>query len=393
MKRFSPRLRAALFFVLLLGFWAINLPLQRDYFHATGDVTLYARYARQFLATPPQFPREYPPLTAFLFALPQLITPNAYLIGWSLLALVATWVVVVLTDSQSVHGGWLLLYMCVGGLAAVLFRFDSLVVLLTVIAFVLARQQRWSLAQLCLALAAALKLYPVILMPLIVIQAMNTAPPAVATPNYRAAGRAALWGLVWGSALLAVTWWLAAPQLRAMLGYHTARPLQTEAIAASIAWLTGPVSTVWSFGSANLVAPHVAWLPGLLTPLQAVLLIAVYALLWRRRVTTAGAWALALLASIATSKVFSTQYILWVLPFIVLAGERRWLWLTICVATTAIYPIAFRAFEPFIGQSYPWWFALTVALRNGLWLVACGVGLWDWRDGMGVGVSGENNKL
>jgi hypothetical protein len=85
-----------------------------------------------------------------------------------------------------------------------------------------------------------------------------------------------------------------------------------------------------------------------------------------------------LLASVATSKVFSTQYLIWVLPFVVLAAadnQRRawpgWLWLVICVLTGLIYPAGFTAFEAtMVARETPDGLMAIITLRNILWLTA-----------------------
>jgi hypothetical protein len=54
--------------------------------------------------------------------------------------------------------------------------------------------------------------------------------------------------------------------------------------------------------------------------------------------------AAAVLAFMITGKIFSAQYVIWLIPFVtVLRGETgrraRWMFLMACVATTIIYPL------------------------------------------------------
>jgi hypothetical protein len=51
-------------------------------------------------------------------------------------------------------------------------------------------------------------------------------------------------------------WAVAPAQLAAMLLYHGERPLEFEAIGASIAWLVGPTRFAHSFGSFNRESPY-----------------------------------------------------------------------------------------------------------------------------------------
>lgn len=363
--------QAAVWLGILLLFLAANYRLQQLYFRSTGDVVLYQHYAQRLLAQPDQLPQEYPPLTVLIFLLPQLLIPNAYLIGFALCTSVVSWLLVVLVDRLRPQGSWLLGYMLLSGLATLLFRFDSWVVLLTVLGFWLAQRKAWSTAQVVLAIAVALKLYPILLMPIVALWAWHD-------QGWRALRSAGL-GLACVIASFAVIYWWAPNQLTSMLSYHRERPLQTESVGATIAWLLGPIGSNWSFGSANITSAASPLIMQALTFLSGLLVIMIYGLFWQRRLAPAAACALVLLGAIATSKVFSTQYVLWALPFVVLAGERRWLWLLISGTTLLVYPVGFLFFADYIGQPVvPWWFALIVALRNSLWVLACILGAWDW---------------
>jgi uncharacterized membrane protein len=216
-------------------------------FRSADDVILYQRYAQDILADPAELPREYPPLAAGIFVLPQLMLPNYYTLGFTLLAMLATCLMVLIVDRLNHGGWWLLLYLALGAWGPLFFRFDIFVVLLTVLAFVAATRQRWLLAQVILALGVALKIYPLILMPLIVLW------------QWRVTCRLPLSSL-FGSAMLLVlvfgTMWLISPtQVIGMLHYHGDRPLEIESIGASVAWLLGPVTFESSFGSGNVISP------------------------------------------------------------------------------------------------------------------------------------------
>jgi hypothetical protein len=362
--------RAAAFFVASMLLLSIMYQPARTVFRSTGDVFLYQRYARQALASPAVLPREYPPLSALIFVVPQIIAPTYYPLVFSLIAALVVWLLVVVVDYAGGRGWWLLLYLAMGALGTLFFRFDIFVVLLTVLAYAAAGGRRWFVAQALLALAAALKLYPVILMPLVVIW------------QWRTTGRFPWSGGAAAAALLAVAlgsmWWIAPEQTAGMLRYHRDRPLEFESIGASIAWLFGPVRARWSFGSFNLESPLSRLLIPALAVANVALLAAVYLSLLRGWLRPAAAWALTLLVAIATSKVFSTQYVLWALPFLVLATEgnmqRRlaWLWAGICVVTSLIYPVAYSYYEPSLSNPQPpagmMWL---VTLRNTLWLIGC----------------------
>ncbi|GAC1542080.1 MAG: hypothetical protein NVS2B7_15060 [Herpetosiphon sp.] len=370
--------RASVWLIIVLLVLAGDYRLQRDYFGTVGDVQLYHWYADRLFESPPQLPEEYPPLAAVVFAVPRLVAPDDYLLVFTLLSALASAAIVILVDRESGRGGRLLSYMAISGFATLFFRFDSFVVLVTVGAFLLAQRRRWVAAQLLLAVGVGLKLYPVLLMPLVTLAAWHS-------PTPKARREAVLSAVAGAAGLLAVLLpmvVLARPQLLHMLRYHAERPLQTESVGATLAWVVGPTGTIFSFGSANITSAAGGTIIQLLTVATVLGLSGVYLLFARRRVPVAAAWALVMLVAISTSKVFSTQYLLWALPFVVLAGERRALWLAVAVATAAVYPFAFVQFQPFLGEpTIPWWFALTVAVRNGVWLLACGVELWTWLQG------------
>ena len=116
-----------------------------------------------------------------------------------------------------------------------------------------------------------------------------------------------------------------------------------------------------------------------------MLLLALYGYAFKGRLEPAVAWALALTIAIVTSKVFSTQYLLWPLPFIVLAGGKaaatqNRLWLTshhalralICVLTSLTYPVTLWLFMTSHSHYLDWLMGL-VTLRNALLLLACGL--------------------
>src|SRR3712207_5355737 len=308
---------AFLFSILLFLLVSTQLAL---FFRSTGDVRLYQAYAQRALATPMELPREYPALSIVLFVLPQLLAPQYYMLGFSLLAAFALWLTVLVVDRLSGQGWWLMLYLALGAFGTLFFRYDIVVVPLTVLAFAATTRQRWLLAQALLALGVALKLYPLILMPLVVVDEWRTTRRF---PLQSILGGAVGLLLAIGSMLL-----LAPAQTMGMVRYHRDRPLEFEAVGASLAWLTGPTTAEFSFGSWNLISPLAPVLIALLTAANVVLLLAVYGGYGWGHLSRVGAWLLALLVALATSKVFSTQYLQWVLPFVALAtgapeGARR----------------------------------------------------------------------
>ena len=363
--------------ILLLGilvFLGVIYAPARDYFHSTGDVYLYDHYAQQALAAPMELPREYPPLTAAIFVLPKLVLPTSYPLGFALFAALGTWLTVLVVDRLSRQGWWLLLYLVLGAFGTLFFRFDILVVLLTVLAFAAAARERWVVAQALLALGVAFKLYPAILMPLVVLW------------EWRVTRRLPLKSGLGGVLLLLLAvgsmWLLAPAQFVSMLRYHQDRPLEFEALGASLAWLLSPVTAVFSFGSWNLISPLSPILITASTGLNILLLLLLYGAFMQGRLDPGTAWLLALVIQVVTSKVFSTQYLIWILPFALLAGwvvpgakvqhsYTRWFWALICLLTSAVYPIALERYAVPVmqAQQAPGWMMVLVTLRNALLVV------------------------
>lgn len=355
----------------------------RYVFDVTDDAGLYQSYALRLLKQPPEFPREYPPLSALIFVVPRLLAPGYYIASFALLAALATALTVLAVDRLGGGGWWLLLLLALGAAGVVFFRYDIFVTLLTVLAFAAGRRRRWILAEALLVLGFAFKLYPLLLLPLVVLWQWRG--------ERRLPWRSILAGA--GLLLLAVggAWLLAPAQVVAMLRYHRDRPLEFESIGAALAWLSLPVTAEYSYGSVNLVSSSRA-LISVSTVASLLLPLAVYTYFLAGRIGPAGAWALVLLLALAGGKVFSTQYILWVLPFVVMADAaapepsadgglawRRGLWIAICLLTSLIYPIGLRFLPPMIGpRANLTWIMLLVTTRNLCWLAACGLAVRRW---------------
>jgi uncharacterized membrane protein len=237
----SIALLAGVLIVLLIIFAPAHA-----FFHTALDVGVYQDYTRGALAEPMSLPREYPPLAAGIFVLPHLLSADHYLLGFALLAALAAWLTILAVDRLGGGGWWLLSYLALGAWGTLFFRYDIVVVLLTVLAFASATRRHWLLSQVLLAVAVALKLYPLILMPLVVLWQWqsNRRLPVSST-----------FGGVLSIAITTGSMWLIAPaQVGGMVSYHADRPLEIESTGASLAWLLGPTAIDRSIGSVNLIS-------------------------------------------------------------------------------------------------------------------------------------------
>jgi hypothetical protein len=135
------------------------------------------------------------------------------------------------------------------------------------------------------------------------------------------------------------------------LRYHTERDLQVwslyTGILAWIAKMTGAaVWPVYEHNSACLKTPWSSKVAALAFPIQLVSLLVV---MWRFRRSgmrdPMRYAAAAVLALMITGKVFSTQFMIWLFPFVAVLGgwtgqAVRWLFLLCCLLTTALFPWA-----------------------------------------------------
>ncbi|MEQ1757652.1 MAG: glycosyltransferase 87 family protein [Vicinamibacterales bacterium] len=378
---FRPILMLGAVFLVLFAVYAPAV----NFFRCVGDVLLYQEYARGVLAQPVQWPREYPALSAAIFVLPQLATSDAYVWGFACLAGVTAWVMMIVVDRISGRGWWLAGLFFLGAAGTVFFRYDVFVALATVLAFAAASRQRWLVAQALLGIGIALKIYPAILMPLVVVWEWQV--------TRRVPLRSALGGALLALAAVGGTGLLGGwEQVATMARYQSERPLELGSLGASIAWALGTVEPEFSFGSWNFASSWSPVLIPLLSALGLILLLAVYAAFAFERLAPASAWALVLLITLCTSKVLSPQYLIWVLPFVAMAMspapdgksgtlDERWLWAAICVLTAVIYPLTF---EPWVSptlreQVVPVWWIGLVGVRNALLVVATLWGIFGWR--------------
>jgi len=361
-----------------------------------SDVPLYLAYGARWLGggVPYRdFAVEYPPLALPLFALPAWLAAGPAAarafqaemlacLGGAALAVTAA---AAHRDGQGARPAGqagprqaaVAFAVACGALGAVCVnRFDAAVALLLSLALLALATGRLPAGAAALGLGAALKLSPAALLPLVLLLA----------PDRRTALRSlAAFALAAGLPFLPAL--LASPGgVAASFAYHLARPLQLESVPATpflAAHLAGGprLAVASAFGSQNLVSPAAdlaARLGGLVT-LAALALV--LALAWRARAALRrdpGLVALAalalLLALLATGKVLSPQYLVWLLPPLALAGAgRARLRLLLLVVlslglTQAEFPARYWALVALDGPTM----ALVVA-RNGSLLAALGL--------------------
>ena len=236
----------------------------------------------------------------------------------------------------------------------------------------------WSMSLAVLAVAIHFKLMPAVLAPLWIVAslpvtALRGSVGAVLRQMALRVGVLVAFGL----AILAPYYVRHGAAVLEFLGYHKNRGIEIESTWASLliisrAWGVD-VGVYHSHGSVNVQSPWADFLAGLATPVMALLIAAgtvLFATAVRRRqgegegegepgpagMTIAQRWPrlvamfalLLLLISIAANKVFSPQYLLWVLPLAPLVDfhprARRLFFgaiLAMCYLTMRIFPDCF----------------------------------------------------
>src|SRR5712691_5380101 len=312
-------------------------------------------------------PLEYPPLTLLVFT-PALLAPLVYyqMTFAILMALVAVFIYWLLLG-YAPRGAALVFagYMLIGTWATAEARFDLVPTALTLLCVMAAGRKRWTYAYIALAFAFLLKIYPLLFLPALFIaeqqdaQRCNT-PQGSVTP-------ASLPGEVWQTLrgirrwrwkntliffaiLLGVTGFFALLDFQgavlSQLSYFANRPVQVESSGSPILFLGAhfgyPAQIISSFGSTNVVS-------GLQRrvefSLEALFVLGyLYALFvqWRGKLDVTQAFIAILLVFIVTGKVFSPQYLMWLIPLLAYSGAytRFWLltWGLISLLTTYIFP-------------------------------------------------------
>ncbi len=349
-----------------------------------GDVDLYHGYAVGFwLGDQPShtLPAEYPLLALAPFTL-TLLPPLPDYVSvfglWMLLLLVAGYEATRRRESARA-AEVCAVYLVLGAFATLLGRFDLVPAAAVVVAYWAARERRFGLAYSALALGTLLKLYPLVLLPVLALEqyrALGAHPLRWPPPRQVLHGVALFAGAVAGLFALAAA--LDPGHWLGPFSFNAHRPIQVESLPASLLWLTGlaglPTAADRSFNSYNLVGAA----DGIIGAVATLVLVAgcllVYWWQLRRRIAFGRALTLCVLVVVCTNRVFSPQYLIWVVPLVaIMEQEYDLLWLAVCALTTLIFPLAYDS-TGLRGQpmpaDYPLYFPALIAVRNGLLVAA-----------------------
>lgn len=311
----------------------------------SGDLDVFSGYAAKIVhgAVPYRdLHLEYPPGALAAIVPPALGSPHEHTYAvrfeWGMLALLAAMVLLLVRRPRAafvVAASPLLLG------PVVLRRFDALPALLTLVALLLALRRCHGWAAAALGLGTAVKLYPVLLLPLVVVAAG------------RRSGARAVAAFVVACGAVFVPFLVLAPHgVVSSIHDQVGRHLQIETPLASLALLAH------SFGALNVGVvseAHTYGLGGtsglLLAVLTTIAFLASLGLIWfnaprlvRSHNGLVLAWAATLCTAVVFGRVLSPQYLVWLLPVVPLVSWRAtWLLAASLVLTNIWYPVHYLA--------------------------------------------------
>ncbi|MDR3074566.1 MAG: DUF2029 domain-containing protein [Candidatus Methanoplasma sp.] len=212
----------------------------------------------------------------------------------------------------------------------VLDRYDIFPAVLTLLSFYCLVTKNYVWAFALLSVATMTKLYPAVLFPLYLI-------PFFMNRDWSNVLKGITVFVAVATAIMLPMLLLNPDAAFHFLGYHMDRPLQIESTLSPFIYLASmmgftDVQIAFGYGSDNLLGPWPDAVAPYLTPFMLAAVVAMYALyayalfgLRRDRrdnennrvALLSGAMVLLLMTFILAGKVFSTQYIIWLIPFVV----------------------------------------------------------------------------
>jgi len=333
-----------------------------------GDLRLYHDYAAAVLRgqlDDTDYLRQYPPLALVPLLVPQIIGLGAlsfplYAALYTLLTACAAGAGLALLRRTVAGAGQLAvppataLYagLCLLATVVIVARFDVWPMLAVLAAMAAMSADTALVAGAALGIGFALKLYPAVLQPVVVAWFL-----------YRGRRRCALLALLGflAAAVLGLAPYLLVLQgAPAFVAFQLHRPMQIETLVGSLVAFAGsagitPVQIVFGSGSFNLAGPAVDALDPWIGAFQLVVVGLGYAAAIAGMRAGRGvprletAWRgmlIVLLAVLLSSRVFSAQYLVWLIPLLAATMRRRWELAAAVVVlglTAVLFPFAYEA--------------------------------------------------
>ncbi len=309
-------------------------------------------------------PYEYPLLAIVPFSL-GLIAPSAlYQVAFAIwMVVVAAIIYYVIRKTRDTSAGIAFaVYLVLCGWALVAARFDLIPAGLTLGAVILAGRAKWKWAFSLLALATLFKIYPIVLaVPFLISQQMQSSEKWYSWRRWNALG--VFFGICAAVTLISLV--LNIANTISPLIYFFGRPIQIESSPATLLWLGSfvgfPLQFVHTFGSVNVISP-LSHSVSLLSSLCLVGgLLFTFWLQWRGKLDVYTASLLTVLIIMITGKVFSPQYLIWIVPLLAFVGKVNWTWLItwgiVGLLTIWIWPTMYDSVPllqvPLLPEFYP----------------------------------------
>jgi hypothetical protein len=352
---------------------------------SSGDPAYYLKISEQVsqgMIPWRDFPFEYPPISLPPVLLPYFLPGGTSWEGYTR-GLFSENVLLLLAIGAGVawlaSRGWThvslpratLMYtaLAISLAPVVVWRYDAVPTLLTVLAVVAITYNRAALAGIGMGAAIVGKLYPIVMLPAMFIGLIR---------NGRLRPSFALIGTTIATSLLILLPFVAIAGVGAFswLEYAVARSVQIESVPGGIALLAnvlgGPESRIYhGFGTWQVDSPLIPMLGTMWTAFTVVMVLALaVAIFHRYRIERASGGLVpttmvtqllaALMVVLVSARVLSPQYLFWAVPFVALVSRPKTLffWAT-CLVTTFVYPNNYQ--ELLNQEAYTIW---AVNLRN-----------------------------
>ena len=352
-------------------------------------------------------PLEYPPLTLVIFSLSMLAPIPYYQLVFAMWMALTSALIYWLLLRYGPRGAALTfaLFALVGAWATAEGRFDLVPAALTLLCVLAAERKHWTAAYIALAFGTLLKIYPLLLLPALFIAEQRAAKSlympvekvtlkSVATELWRTLRGIDAWrwknSLVFFGIVIGITAFFALLDFQgavvSQLSYFTHRPVQIESTGSTILWIAAyfgyPAHVEYTFGSLNIVSALGNSVSQFF--LLAFVLGYIYTiwLQWRGKLDVVQTFIALLLVFIVTGKVFSPQYLIWVMPLLAFTNALDGFWLlfwgTISLLTTIIYPYLYTRTPNILLVQFVPGFIQFVAVRDALFVLVTLAYLFNW---------------
>ncbi|MFL5655479.1 MAG: hypothetical protein ACJ8CB_15045 [Ktedonobacteraceae bacterium] len=352
-------------------------------------------------------PLEYPPLTLVIFSLSLLAPIPDYQVLFALWMALTAALIYWLLLRYGPRGAALTFafFALVGAWATAEGRFDMVPAALTILCIIAAERKHWTFAYVALAFGVLLKLYPLLLLPALFIAEQQNAqrlpiPKQTMTLKmlpaelWRTLRSIRTWHwkntLIFFAVVIGVTALFATLDFQgavvSQFSYFSHRPIQIEATGSTFLWVATqfgfPAHVEFTYGSLNVISPLGDSLALIIE--CAFVLAFVYTIWqqWRGKLDVVQSCIALLLVFIAFGKVFSPQYLIWLMPLLAYTSALDGFWLlswgSISLLTSIIYPYLYTRTHNVLLVQYVPGFIQAVAVRDALFVLVTLAYLFNW---------------